>query len=324
MPPYASLASTSLDPVGSPSPSAPAVEVDNLVKTYGDRRAVDGLSFQIRRGEIFALLGPNGAGKTTTVETLEGYRRPDSGSVRVLGLDPIAQGSRLKRHIGVMLQEGGVYPAMTPVEALNLFGHFYADARDARELLMLVGLEDASHTRYRRLSGGQKQRLSLALALVPRPQLVFLDEPTTGLDPQARRTTWEIIQQLKADGVTVLLTTHYLEEAERLADRIAIINDGRLVALDTPTALVEGDSSSVRIRTTIPVDLEALRALPSARAVHIELPRTYVCVTSDAPSLAIEAATLLRDQRIPLTELRVGGGSLEDVFVQLTGKKFQE
>jgi ABC-2 type transport system ATP-binding protein len=301
-----------------------AVVVDRLVKSYGARRAVDDLSLEILHGEVFALLGPNGAGKTTTVETLEGFRRPDSGSVRVLGLDPFTDGARLKRHIGVMLQEGGVYPAMTPREALNLFGRFYEHARDTQELLTLVGLEDAAHTRYRRLSGGQKQRLSLALALVPRPQLVFLDEPTTGLDPQSRRATWGIIEQLKADGVTVLLTTHYLEEAERLADRIAIMDEGRLVALDTPTALVKGDASRVRIRTTSAVDPQIFSALPSAGAVRFEPPHTYLCDTSNAGSLAVEVATLLRDRHIPLAELRIGGGSLEDVFLGLTGKKFQE
>src|SRR5687767_2416396 len=189
--------------------SDPAVVVAGLVKTYGATRAVAGLDFTVGAGEVFALLGPNGAGKTTTVEILEGYRAPSGGLVRVLGLDPIGDASRLKPRIGVMLQDGGVAPSMRPLEALELYASFYAAPISPRELLRLVGLEDAERTRYRALSGGQKQRLSLALALVGRPELVFLDEPTAGMDPQARRATWEIVRSLKRDGVTVLLTTHF-------------------------------------------------------------------------------------------------------------------
>jgi ABC-2 type transport system ATP-binding protein len=294
------------------------VVVESVVKSYGSRKALDGLSFEVQPGEVFALLGPNGAGKTTTVESLEGYRRPDAGRVRVLGLDPSRDAGRLTPRMGVMLQEGGLYPAITPREALALFSRFYPQPRPADELLCLVGLEEAAGTRYRRLSGGQKQRLALALALVGRPEIVFLDEPTSGMDPQARRTTWEVVSQLRAGGVTLLLTTHYLEEAERLADHVAIIDRGRLVALGTPAELVTGNSSTVRLRTVAPVDLETLSGLPSASQVQADGGNTYLLETSDAPSLLIEVTTALRDRQIGVAELRVGFGSLEDVFLQLT------
>jgi ABC-2 type transport system ATP-binding protein len=301
-----------------------AIEVRSVTKSYGGRRAVDDLSLHIRRGEIFALLGPNGAGKTTTVEMLEGYRRPDAGSVRVLGCDPIADGARLKPRIGVMLQDGGLYPAITPLEALRLFAHFYDSAWDAEELLRLVGLDDAARVRYRRLSGGQKQRLALALALLPRPEVVFLDEPTTGLDPQARRNTWELIARLKGEGTTVSLTTHYLDEAERLADRIAIMDEGRLVALGTPAELVQSDGPTVRLRTSKSLDPGTLESLPSARGVTPVNGVLYLLESSDVPQLLVEITTLLRDRRVPVVDLRVGSGSLEDVFLRLTGKEFPE
>ncbi|HEX7103167.1 MAG TPA: ABC transporter ATP-binding protein, partial [Nitrolancea sp.] len=201
-----------------------AITVRSLVKSYGERRAVDELSFSVWRGEIFALLGPNGAGKTTTVEMLEGYRTPDAGEVRVLGLDPIRDGAELKQRIGVMLQSAGVYPTVTPLEILNLFHDFYRDAEDPRKLIELVGLEESANTRFRQLSGGQQRRLALASALIGKPELLFLDEPTTAMDPQARRMTWDILLSLRSRGLTILLTTHFMEEAERLADRVAIID----------------------------------------------------------------------------------------------------
>jgi ABC-2 type transport system ATP-binding protein len=227
----------------------PAIQVYELRKAYGPRQAVKGISFTMEPGEIFALLGPNGAGKTTTIEILEGYRRPDGGKVSVLNLDPIGDGPRLKARIGVMLQEPGLYPTITPREALELFAHFYPRARRPGELLDLVGLAEAAGTRYRQLSGGQKKRLALALALVGYPELVFLDEPTAGLDPQARRITGELIQGLKGDGISVLLTTHYLEEAERLADRVAIIHEGEIALLGKPEELIRGNKPAVRLKT---------------------------------------------------------------------------
>ncbi|MDQ3974124.1 MAG: ABC transporter ATP-binding protein, partial [Actinomycetota bacterium] len=215
----------------------PAIQVEGLVKTYGALRAVDGLSLAVPAGSVCCLLGPNGAGKTTTVECLEGFRRPDAGTVRVLGMDPRDDHDALVARMGVMLQEGGVYPAATPREMLRLYARFYRRPLDPDTLLDQVGLTGSAATRYRALSGGQKQRLNLALALVGRPQVAMLDEPTAGMDPQGRLATWQLIEGLRADGVTVLVTTHLLDEAERLADLVGVIAHGRLLALDSPAAL---------------------------------------------------------------------------------------
>lgn len=301
----------------------PAVRVTQLVKRYGARTAVDGVSFDIAAGEVFALLGPNGAGKTTTIEIVEGFRAPDSGTVRVLGLDPHHDASEVKQRVGIMLQEGGLYPAMTPREALALFARLYPRVRPANELLHMVGLQKAADTRWRRLSGGEKQRLKLALALLPDPQIIFLDEPTAGMDPVARRQTWETIEALRTRGVTVVLTTHYLEEAEHLADRVAIIVHGQLAALDRPQALIARDVSRVTMRASIPVSLEMLANLPSAQSVRQD-GAAYVFDTRDAPSLLAEAATAMRTAEIPITELRVGAGSLEDVFMELADMREPE
>src|SRR4051812_47976100 len=206
---------------------APALEVDGLVKAYGARKAVDGLSFQVRTATVLALLGPNGAGKTTTVEICEGFRGPDAGTVRVLGLDPAD--AALRPRVGVMLQDGvGGYSGATALELMRLFASYAARPQDADTLLAAVGLAEVAGTAVKRLSGGQQQRLSLALALVARPELVFLDEPTAGMDPQARRGTWELVRSMRTDGVTVVLTTHFLDEAEELADHVVVIDAGRV------------------------------------------------------------------------------------------------
>jgi ABC-2 type transport system ATP-binding protein len=310
------------------NPSAPglplvgdeAIVVDHFSKSYGLHRVVDQLSFTVHRGEIFALLGPNGAGKTTTIETLEGYRTADAGSVRVLGFDPAREGAALKPRIGVMLQQDGLYPGLTAREALHLFAGYYRQPRDPDALLERVGLQDAGKTRGRRLSGGQKRRLALALALVGNPSLVFLDEPTAGMDPQARLATWEIIRDLKREGATVLLTTHLMDEAERLADRVGIIDHGRLIALDTPGSLTGvQDATIVQFVAPPGLDRAALAALPSAKKADEPRPGSYVLETGDAPALVAELAAWLRDEHISLSELRVGHGSLEDVFLRLTG-----
>ena len=306
------------------STADPAIQVDGLVKRYESRAVVNALSFEVQRGEIFALLGPNGAGKSTTVEILEGYRERDEGTVRVLGLDPVAEAGRLKPRIGVMLQSGGLYLTMTPREAVRLFATFYPHPNDPDEMLALVGLEEAAGTRYRRLSGGQKQRLSLALALIGRPELVFLDEATAGMDPQARRLTWNMIRSLRDSGVTVLLTTHYLEEAERLADRVAIIDAGRLIKIGTPTDLAGVETGGVRLRTSVPVDLNILRDLPAAASVHQNGDGLVELETRDAPQLLAEITGKLRDVGIPILELRVGSGSLEELFLRLTGEGLRE
>ncbi len=297
-----------------------AIVVDNFTKSYGSVRVVDQLSLTVRHGEVFALLGPNGAGKTTTIETLEGYRKPDAGSVRVLGLDPIREEQRLKAQIGVMLQQDGLYPGLTAREVLRLFADYYQQPQNVDALLQRVGLDAASKTRCRRLSGGQKRRLALAVALVGNPSLVFLDEPTAGMDPQARLATWEIIRDLKRAGTTVLLTTHLMDEAERLADRVAIIDHGRLVALDTPGGLT-GTQNATLVRFVAPagLDIVQLAALPSAREAEEIRPGSYLLDTADAPTLVAELSAWLRDQKITLTELRVGHGSLEDLFLKLTG-----
>src|SRR5438309_11245897 len=247
------------DVVADAHPTA-AIEVRDLVKQYNGRCVVDGLTFSVKPGEGFAILGPNGASKTTTVEILEGYRTPDAGEVRVLGLDPVRQGTELKPRIGLMLQQGGLFPQITAREALRLFAAFYPDAEDPDALLDQLQIREVAGTRFRQLSGGQKQRLSLGLALVGRPRLVFLDEPTSGMDPQARQATWNVIRTLRDRGVTVLLTTHFMDEAEQLASRVAIVDHGRLVALDSPAALRRGVAAEIRFSTQPPVTPHALAA----------------------------------------------------------------
>lgn len=298
-----------------------AIEVQGLVRRYGERNVVDGLSFQVRRGEVLALLGPNGAGKTTTVEILEGYRSPTAGHVRVLGLDPVRDAAQLKPRIGVMLQDGGVAPAIRPLEALELFASFFQRPADPRALLKLVGLEEAAKIRYRALSGGQKQRLSLALALVGKPELVFLDEPTSGMDPQARRATWEIIRGLAADGATVLLTTHFMEEAEHLADRVAIVDAGRLVALDTPAALgrSSGPPQELRFRAAPGLQPWEIAAALGNEVTVAELrPGEYALHGAIQPATVARLTRWLQERNVLLSDLRVGQQTLEDVYLRLT------
>src|SRR6266513_2489629 len=266
-----------------PEPGIPAdaaIIVENFTKSYGLNRVVDELQFTVQRGEIFALLGPNGAGKTTTIETLEGYRKPDNGRVRVLGLDPIRESQKLKPQIGVMLQQDGLYPGLTAREVLHLFAGYYQHPQNIDALLERVGLTTAAKTRCRRLSGGQKRRLALAVALVGNPVLVFLDEPTAGMDPQARLVTWGIIRDLKRQGATVLLTTHLMDEAERLADRVAIIDHGRLVALDTPSQMM-GVQMATTVRFVAPTGLDCtqLAALPAAQRAEEIRPSSYLIET---------------------------------------------
>ena len=314
-------AGTSAAEAGRSSGAATAaVVVSDLGKAYGGRWVVDGLSFEVRVGEVFALLGPNGAGKTTTIEILEGYRSPDRGSARVLGLDPREDHGTLMQRIGLMLQRGGIYTGIRVGEVLQLFSRFYRNPADPGELLKLVGLEEASGARYRQLSGGQQQRLSLALALIGRPELLFLDEPTAGMDPQARHATWEIVRTLKASGVTVLLTTHFMDEAEALADRVAIIDHGRLLALDEPAALTRsGPSTLVYLTATPGLDTARLAALPSALAAREERPGSYAIQADDAGLLLVELTAWLREEGAVPGEIRVGRESLEDVFLRLTG-----
>ena len=302
-----------------------AIVVENFSKSYGSHRVVDHLQFTVKRGEVFALLGPNGAGKTTTVETLEGYRVADEGNIRVLGHDPIRQAQALKPLIGVMLQQDGLYPALTPREVLRLFAGYYEKPQDIDSLLERVGLTSAVKTRCRRLSGGQKRRLALAVALIGNPVLVFMDEPTAGMDPQARLATWEIVRELKRNGVTVLLTTHLMDEAERLADRVAIIDHGRLIALDTPANMTGVQNANV-VRFVAPAGLDStqLAKLQSARKAEEVRPGSYLIEAEEVPQLLVELTTWLRDHNTPISELRVGHGSLEDLFLRLTGSEMRE
>jgi len=304
--------------------SDPAIEVEALVKRYNGRVVVDHLNLTIFRGELFALLGPNGAGKTTTIEILEGYRKPDEGSVHVLGLDPWQDAGRLKPRIGVMLQSGGVYPTATPREVMELFATYYPDPEDPDELLRLVGLEEVAGTRYRYLSGGQQRRLALALALIGKPELLFLDEPTTGMDPQARRLTWSLLEELKQRGKTIVLTTHFLEEAERLADRVGIIDHGRLVALATPHELMRHETDQVTLSAAQAIEPAELRRLPSVRQVQVLGNGRYALETDRPMDTLVEITSWARDRGILLLELRVGHQSLEEVFLHLTGNGVRE
>jgi ABC-2 type transport system ATP-binding protein len=301
--------------------AAPAIEIDGFVKNYGTRRAVDGLWLRVDSGEVFGLLGPNGAGKTTTVETLEGYRRADGGTVRVLGLDPWGDGDRLRPQIGVMLQEGGLNPTMKPLEVLQLFAAFYDNPDDPARLLTMVGLDDDRGTLVRRLSGGQRQRLSLALALIGRPRLVFLDEPTAGMDPVARATTWRSIRELRDHGVTVLLTTHAMDEAEHLCDRLAIIDHGRLVALGTPAELTARSSApQIGFSTAPGLDRDAIAralSLPAAGVVEV-VPGEYSIDAQPTPARLAELTAYLATVDALLAELHTGRSSLEAVFLNLT------
>ena len=237
-----------------------AIEVENLHKSYGDLKAVDGLSLDVEEGEVFGLLGPNGAGKTTTVEILIGLRQRDSGNVRVMGFDPAQESDAVKAQIGVQLQQTQLYPLLSVEEMLKLFASFYSNSVSIDELLELVGLNERRKAKYQHLSGGQKQRLSLALTLINDPELVFLDEPTTGLDPQARRALWEIVEQMRQQGKTVLLTTHYMEEAEVLCRRVAIIDHGKILALGAPRDLIEEFVPERAIEVPIASNVEKIPA----------------------------------------------------------------
>jgi ABC-2 type transport system ATP-binding protein len=298
-----------------------AVEIADLVKTYGGRPAVDGVSLQVERGEILALLGPNGAGKTTTIEICEGFRSPDSGRVRILGLDPIVDAAALRPRVGVMLQDGvGGYNAARAGELLDLFARYAAHPHDTRALLDAVGLSDSAGTLVKRLSGGQRQRLSLALALVGRPELVFLDEPTAGMDPHARRSAWELIEALREDGVTIVLTTHYLDEAERLADSVVVIDSGRIAARGTLAELTSaGAEGQVRFRAPAGLALRELAmALPLGTTVTEEAPGRYVVIGVVDPQLLAALTAWCAGQGVLAEGLAVERRSLEDVFLALT------
>jgi ABC-2 type transport system ATP-binding protein len=296
----------------------PAIEVRNLHKRYGDRIAVQDVSFTVERGEIFGIIGPNGAGKTTTVECIEGLRRPDKGTVTVLGLDPRRDGAELRQRVGAQLQESALPEKMKVWEALDLYSSFYHTPANWQQLLADLGLTEQRNMRYGKLSGGQKQRLSIALALVGSPEVAILDELTTGLDPHARRETWDLIEQIRARGVTVVLVTHFMEEAERLCDRVAVVDAGRVVAIDTPAGLVTRAVAEqrIRFRPSAPMDDRLLTDLPEVREVRRI--GSQVVVTGSGNLLAAVVSALARNQ-IVAAELRVEQANLDDAFVALTG-----
>lgn len=318
-----SPASATDDNLDATTPPA-AVTVSGLYKSYQGVNAVDGISFEIRQGEIFALLGPNGAGKTTTLEILEGYRQRDAGDVEVLGFDPQHQADQIKPLIGVMLQNGGIYPSVTGFELLDLLQHFYPNSRTPEDLLELVGLTDSANTRYNQLSGGQQRRLALAAAIIGRPKLLFLDEPTSAMDPQARRMTWDLIEDERRSGTTIILTTHFMEEAERLADRVAIMDHGQLLTLEKPEALRRNGGSTVRFSGPEDLDISALSALPAARNTRKLEPGSYLIDTEDPIALLDELTAWARQHGILLDDLRAGHETLEDVFLRLTGHQIRE
>jgi ABC-2 type transport system ATP-binding protein len=298
---------------------AAVIKVNGLRKVYGGTVAVDDVSIEIEDGEIYGILGPNGAGKTTTVECIEGLRSPDAGEISVLGMHPLRDRAELAQRVGVQLQDSHLPDRLRVGEALELYSSFYRDPADWRALMDTLGLAGKAKTRYGKLSGGQKQRLSIALALVGNPRVTVLDELTTGLDPQARRDTWALIESVRDRGVTIVLVTHFMEEAERLCDRIALIDVGRVVAVDTPAALADrvGAGQRIQFRPSAPLDDALLTALPEVSSVDRR--NGVVVVTGDRNALTAVMSLLAR-HGIVADHLRVERAGLEDAFVALTGR----
>lgn len=307
------------------TPASAALRVRHLRKAYKDVVAVDGLDLEVSTGECFGLLGPNGAGKTTTIEICEGLTAPDSGDVEVLGMRWKPDAKRLRQRLGIQLQETQLAEKLTVLETVRLFRSFFSRGADAAAAIAWVQLEDKQHSRVGSLSGGQKQRLALACALVGEPDLLFLDEPTTGLDPQARRQLWELVEEFKRGGRTILLTTHYMDEAERLCDRVAIMDHGKVIALGTPRELVAsiGVEHMVEFSAGRAIDVTALHQIQGVREVKTQNGSVTMQVSKlhqAVPGLLEELAR----QGIPLTELRTHSATLEDVFVALTGRHLRD
>jgi len=301
-----------------------AVEISGLVKRYGTATAVDGLTLTAARGAVTAILGPNGAGKTTTIEICEGYRRPDQGTVRVLGMTPGS--AALRPRVGVMLQSGGIPPSVPAADYLTLLSRFHTSPIDPVALLGLTGLTSVARLPYKRLSGGQQQRLSLAAAVIGRPELVFLDEPTAGMDPQARHATWELISDLRIAGVSVILTTHFMDEAERLSDHVVIIDHGRMVAEGTPASLT-GTAGQLRFRAEPGLDTEALVAALPAGGTAKESPAGHYVVEvlggAVDPTLLATVTAWCAERGVLANSLRIESRTLEDVFLELTGTELR-
>jgi ABC-2 type transport system ATP-binding protein len=299
-----------------PRDEQPVVRVTNLVKRYGSLAAVDDVSFSIREGEIFGIIGPNGAGKTTTVECVSGLRVPDSGSISVYGLSPQHDRDRIREYMGVQLQESALPPRLRVGEALELFASFYSNPLDPQEVLESLGVKDIERVAFKKLSGGQKQRVSIALALVGNPKIAILDELTTGLDPEARRNIWAVIERMRERGVTVILVTHFMDEAETLCDRVALINRARLQVLDTPEAIAaQAGGNRLRFVPSQPVDDKTLYAIPGVQVV--ERKDRYVTVTGTG-DLAASLLNALAAMGVQVSELEARRGNLDDAFIRLT------
>lgn len=301
------------------------VEVSRLVKAYGDVKAVNAISFSVTRGEVFGMLGPNGAGKTTTVEIIEGLRSADSGSAAVLGMDVSKNTRAVKERIGVQSQSPALYPDLKVREIINFFRSLYKKSVQTSQIIEMASLQESQEVLFRNLSGGQQQRLSVALAFVNDPEIIFLDEPTTGLDPQARRAMWEVIETFRHGGKTVVLTTHYMEEAQRLCDRIAIMDYGRIIALDSPQRLIDSNSNESAIQFKMkeyPGD-QALASLPDISKV-IRVGDEIIVYTNNIPSAMSGLLGLASQRSADLSELSVRQASLEDVFLKLTGKRIRD
>ena len=299
------------------------VEVRDLVKLYPNVSAVDGVSFEIHEGEIFGMVGPNGAGKTTTIECIEGLRQPDEGSIQVLGLDPQLDGYELRERIGIQFQAAALPLQIKVWEALDLFAAFYSNSVDWKPLLEQMGMAEKGNAYLAKLSGGQKQRIFIALALINNPDLVFLDELTTGLDPQSRRAMWDLVRGIRQQGKTVFLTTHFMEEAERLCDRVAIIDHGRIVALDTPQNLIDSLETENRVvfRVDGHFDEESLRTVPGV--IRVERIGERVVVYGQKDGLISSVINTLEVDGIRFNQLRTEQPTLEDVFLSLTGKEMR-
>jgi ABC-2 type transport system ATP-binding protein len=302
-----------------------AVEVKDLIKRYGNLAAVDKVSFSIREGEIFGLLGPNGAGKTTTIEMIEGLRTPDAGSIQVCDIEVPKGADKLKEIIGVQLQSTSVYEKIRVTEVIDLFGGYYHKSLPTAEILQQMSLHEKGDSFIESLSGGQKQRLALALALVNDPKVLFLDEPTTALDPQARRATWDIIEGLRQKGKTIILNTHYMEEAERLCDRVGIMDHGQIIAMDTPSRLISKRNldSAVEFTSLDTTSKEFFEGLPGVNKVTQDRERV-VLHTREALPLLIEIVRLYQQKQLDLTNISVRAATLEDVFLELTGRRLRE
>jgi ABC-2 type transport system ATP-binding protein len=303
----------------------PAVVLTDVVKRYGAKTALAGLCLTVERGSVTAVLGPNGAGKTTAIEICEGYRRQDAGTVRVLGLDPRADGAALRPRVGVMLQSGGVYPGARAEEMLRHVARLHAHPLPVEPLVERLGLGSAGRTPYRRLSGGQRQRLALAMAVVGRPELVFLDEPTAGMDPHARHSTWDLVAELRADGVTVVLATHLMDEAERLADRVLIVDGGQVITAGSPAELSSaGAENSLRFRGPSRLDTSSLlTALPEGSTVSETAPGLYRVHGEMGPQLLATVTTWCASHGVMPEGLAVERRTLEDVFLDLTGRELR-